>query len=311
MLDIIVADHGNGSVARMDITLGTRPGEKAFQPIPTRSHSGCGLVAPLNRLLLMFSAAVLLAILSGMAHAKTTPLPQPKPKPAATAVKPKPAPTAPPEPAPPPNPRAAAPKPPAESPPPVPPQPSPAELYQDCQTQLRSAGVEFEALDKITDGRCTVETAVALISVSTPSGKVELPGHPRTLCAFGLKFGRWIGETAAPIIAAHAGAALTAIDTGPGFECRTRNGENSGKLSEHARGNAVDVVSFDLADRRRITVGDTGLDEQLAIALKGLRTSACGYFTTVLGPGSNEAHKNHLHFDLALHGKSDNYRICE
>ena len=42
-----------------------------------------------------------------------------------------------------------------------------------------------------------------------------------------------------------------------------------------------------------------------------LRTSACGYFTTVLGPGSNEAHKNHLHFDLALHGKSDNYRICQ
>jgi hypothetical protein len=42
-----------------------------------------------------------------------------------------------------------------------------------------------------------------------------------------------------------------------------------------------------------------------------LRTSACGYFTTVLGPGSNEAHKNHFHFDLALHGRSDNYRICE
>jgi hypothetical protein len=267
------------------------------------------LGADLKPLLLIFPAAALpLAVaLSLAAHGKSAPLPEPKPKAAESPRKTKPAHEQPPA-AP-----AAPPKSPAESAPaaPPPPQPSPAELYQDCQTQLRSAGVEFEALDKITDGRCTVETAVALISVSTPSGKVELPGHPRTLCAFGLKFGRWIGETAAPIIAAHAGAALTAIDTGPGFECRTRNGENSGKLSEHARGNAVDVVSFDLADRRRITVGDTGLDEQLAIALKGLRTSACGYFTTVLGPGSNEAHKNHLHFDLALHGKSDNYRICE
>ena len=267
------------------------------------------LGADLKPLLLIFpAAALLLAVaLSLAAHGKSAPLPEPKPKAAESPRKTKPAHEQPPA-AP-----AAPPKSPAESAPepPPPPQPSPAELYQDCQTQLRSAGVEFEALDKITDGRCTVEAAVALISVSTPSGKVELPGHPRTLCAFGLKFGRWIGETAAPIIAAHAGAALTAIDTGPGFECRARNGENSGKLSEHARGNAVDVVSFDLADRRRITVGDTGLDEQLAIALKGLRTSACGYFTTVLGPGSNEAHKNHLHFDLALHGKSDNYRICE
>jgi hypothetical protein len=267
------------------------------------------LGADLKPPLLIFpAAALLLAVaLSLAAHGKSAPLPEPKPKAAESPRKTKPAHEQPPA-AP-----AAPPKSPAESAPaaPPPPQPSPAELYQDCQTQLRSAGVEFEALDKITDGRCTVEAAVALISVSTPSGKVELPGHPRTLCAFGLKFGRWIGETAAPIIAAHAGAALTAIDTGPGFECRARNGENSGKLSEHARGNAVDVVSFDLADRRRITVGDTGLDEQLAIALKGLRTSACGYFTTVLGPGSNEAHKNHLHFDLALHGKSDNYRICE
>jgi hypothetical protein len=267
------------------------------------------LGADLKPLLLIFSAAALpLAFaLSLAAHGKNAPapLPEPKPKAAESPRKAKPAPEEPPAaPAPPP-------KAPAERAPAAPPQPSPADLYQDCQTQLRSAGVEFEVLGKITDGRCTVETAVALISVSTPGGKVELPGRPRMLCAFGLKFGRWIGETAAPIIAAHAGAALTAIDTGPGFECRARNGENSGKLSEHARGNAVDVVSFDLADRRRISVGDTGLEEQLALALKGLRTSACGYFTTVLGPGSNEAHKNHFHFDLALHGRSDNYRICE
>jgi hypothetical protein len=267
------------------------------------------LGADLKPLLLIFSAAALpLAFaLSLAAHGKNAPapLPEPKPKAAESPRKAKPAPEEPPAaPAPPP-------KAPAERAPAAPPQPSPADLYQGCQTQLRSAGVGFEVLGKITDGRCTVETAVALISVSTPGGKVELPGRPRMLCAFGLKFGRWIGETAAPIIAAHAGAALTAIDTGPGFECRARNGENSGKLSEHARGNAVDVVSFDLADRRRISVGDTGLEEQLALALKGLRTSACGYFTTVLGPGSNEAHKNHFHFDLALHGRSDNYRICE
>jgi hypothetical protein len=268
----------------------------------------------LTRLLLIFSAAaLLLAITLGMAaHAKTVPLPQSKPKPAASPAKAKPAPAPPPPaPAPPPAAPAASPKPPAETPPEAPPPPSPAELYQACQNGLRSAGVEFQALDKVKEGRCTVESAVALLSVATPSGKVELPAHPRMLCAFGLKFGRWIAEAAAPIIAAHAGASLAAIDTGPGFECRSRNGESSGKLSEHARGNAVDVVSFELTGGHRITVGDADLAGELAVALTGLRTSACGYFTTVLGPGSNDAHKDHLHFDLALHGKSDNYRICE
>ena len=171
--------------------------------------------------------------------------------------------------------------------------------------------MEFRALDKVKEGRCTLEGAVALQSVATPGGKVELPDHPRLLCAFAVKFGRWIAETAAPIVAAHAGTSLKTISTGPGLECRNRNGEGSGKLSEHARGNAIDVASFELADHRRITIGDADLAIPLVVALKGLRTSACGYFTTVLGPGSNEAHKDHLHFDLGLHGRSDNYRICE
>jgi hypothetical protein len=171
--------------------------------------------------------------------------------------------------------------------------------------------MEFQALDRVTEGRCTLEGAVALQSVVTPSGKVELPARPRLLCAFAVKFGRWIAETAAPIIAAHAGASLKTISTGPGLECRNRNRESSGKPSEHARGNAIDVASFELTDQRRITVGDADMAIPLAVALKGLRTSACGYFTTVLGPGSNEAHKDHLHFDSGLHGRTENDRICE
>jgi len=42
-----------------------------------------------------------------------------------------------------------------------------------------------------------------------------------------------------------------------------------------------------------------------------LRTAACGYFTTVLGPGANPAHDHHFHFDFKKRGKSYNYRICE
>ncbi len=42
-----------------------------------------------------------------------------------------------------------------------------------------------------------------------------------------------------------------------------------------------------------------------------LRMTACGYFTTVLGPGADAAHEAHFHFDFGIHGATPNYRICE
>ena len=42
-----------------------------------------------------------------------------------------------------------------------------------------------------------------------------------------------------------------------------------------------------------------------------LRTAACGWFTTILGPGSDAAHATHWHLDIERHGSSDRYRICQ
>jgi hypothetical protein len=39
--------------------------------------------------------------------------------------------------------------------------------------------------------------------------------------------------------------------------------------------------------------------------------TACGYFTTALGPGMDLAYEAHFHFDSGLHGATANYRICE
>lgn len=84
------------------------------------------------------------------------------------------------------------------------------------------------------------------------------------------------------------------------------------KMSEHATGNAVDILALGLADKRQIGISavanELNPDHRLLIAL---RLTACGYFTTVLGPGANTAHANHYHLDLGVHGTSGNYRICE
>ena len=82
------------------------------------------------------------------------------------------------------------------------------------------------------------------------------------------------------------------------------NGQAGAKISEHAFGNALDVAGFRLADGRKITVVQdwTRGDEQSQAFLRDVHAGACESFTTVLGPGSNAFHYNHIHVDLARHG---------
>ena len=41
------------------------------------------------------------------------------------------------------------------------------------------------------------------------------------------------------------------------------------------------------------------------------RTAACGWFTTVLGPGADAFHADNMHLDLERHDASGKYRICQ
>jgi len=103
---------------------------------------------------------------------------------------------------------------------------------------------------------------------------------------------------------------LRAVRTGPGYECRNRNGAASGKLSAHAVGKGIDISGFELSSGKFIPIKPDG-DETMRIVVDTVRTAACGWFTTVLGPGADAAHADHMHVDMALHGTSDRYRICQ
>jgi hypothetical protein len=184
-----------------------------------------------------------------------------------------------------------------------------------CLADLKMLGAEFTptASDRL-DGRCPVVTPVDLTSINTPAGRVIFPGKPTFRCAFALQFANWLSNVAAPLVRVLAGSDLAIVSTGPGYVCRTRNGDASqdAKMSEHATGNAVDIMALGLADKRQIGImavtDELNPDHRLLMAL---RLTACGYFTSVLGPGANTAHANHYHLDLGVHGTSGNYRICE
>ncbi|CTQ50626.1 extensin-like domain-containing protein [Jannaschia donghaensis] len=103
---------------------------------------------------------------------------------------------------------------------------------------------------------------------------------------------------------------LAAMETASGYTCRRRNNRPDGKLSEHAFGNAIDILGFRFADRNPITVepreGEGSIEESFQDAV---RAAACLDFSTVLGPGSNASHDDHLHLDIIE--RSSGYRLCE
>jgi hypothetical protein len=190
---------------------------------------------------------------------------------------------------------------------------APAEGASDCQRGLRNSKVTFD-VEAVSFGQatCPVVDHVRLHSVVTPSGTVTFPDGPVFNCRFAQQFARWVSDTGSAVVLAQMNKRLEKVATGPGYDCRHRNGDSSGKMSEHAAGDAVDITSMTMAGGTTIRVADAINPAAPSYAvLRVLRTTACGYFSTVLGPGSNEAHKEHYHFDLGIHGKSGNYRICE
>ncbi len=77
------------------------------------------------------------------------------------------------------------------------------------------------------------------------------------------------------------------------------NGAGGHGISEHAFGNALDIAGFTLADGRKISVqhGWHGTPEEQGF-LHDVQLYACETFVTVLAPGYNAAHYNHIHVDL-------------
>lgn len=176
---------------------------------------------------------------------------------------------------------------------------------ESCFQMLRAMGAKFTVAAATVDyGKCSVQNPVNLRSVTTKGNTIDLPEAPLLNCKFALQFSKWLSESGAPILGSQLNSPVERISTGPGFECRGRNGDGTAKISEHGYGNAVDISTFRLLNGKTLHVGDSTL-------LPGVRASACGYFTTVLGPGTNAAHATHFHFDMGIHGKSGNYRICQ
>jgi hypothetical protein len=121
---------------------------------------------------------------------------------------------------------------------------------------------------------------------------------------------RWLNDSVQPAAQRWFGSRVVEIKQISAYSCRGMNGNPNAHISEHAFGNALDIAAFTLADGRRITVKDGwhGLPEEQGF-LRDVEGAACQQFNTVLAPGSNVYHYDHIHVDLMR--RAGRRLICE
>jgi len=222
-------------------------------------------------------AMILLAAACDVAVAQKVPLPRPRPPQAATAL-------------------------PTELPKPEEPAPP-----SPCRLRLTDALAIAPSLPPLVGaGECGAADVVQLEAVILPDKTRVAVTPPATVrCTFAETIVQWLREDVAPAMR-ELGAPLKSIDNYASYDCRGRNRVLGAKISEHGKANALDIRSLRLANGKVVGLTDPEVARDLR---ERLRRSACARFATVLGPGSDGYHENHVHLDLAE--RSRGYRMCQ
>ncbi|EHS50424.1 Extensin family protein [Rhizobium sp. PDO1-076] len=181
--------------------------------------------------------------------------------------------------------------------------------FKACTAALKDLGATFEQPARIDDGNgCGIDRPITLTRLS-PTVALEPAGTFR--CETALQLARMTRDMIAP--AAKLGlsdkGALKTVNQASGYICRNRNSAENGKISEHARGNAVDIAALTF-ERGTVPMVIAKQDDGTFAAAfqRSLNAMACLYFTTVLSPGSDAAHQDHLHLDVIK--RNSGFRYC-
>jgi hypothetical protein len=235
--------------------------------------------------------------LRGTVHRMAVPLPKPRPADAPKAESGKSEPS---------QPAAEARQAPAEPDRPAE-QAAPAPQPSACRLALTEAIAIAPSIPDIHGaGGCGGEDLVRLEAIVLPDRR-QVSVKPAAIlrCTMASAVADWIRTDVAPL-ATSLGSAISDLDNFDSFECRGRNRIVGARLSEHGRANALDVRAFKLVNGRSISLTDRNVPRELR---ETVLHSVCARFSTVLGPGSDWYHEDHIHLDLME--RRGNYRICQ
>ncbi len=152
-------------------------------------------------------------------------------------------------------------------------------------------GKALPALQPRTKG-CKIDAPVL---VSEVAGVQLVP--PATInCTEARALSEWVTTGLQPAF----DGAIVRLNVADSYACRPRNNVPGNPVSVHGLGQAIDIAGFKTVSGATLTVAaDYGRQ------IKAAQKAGCGIFHTILGPGSDGYHENHIHFDVAPHGGRD------
>jgi len=155
-------------------------------------------------------------------------------------------------------------------------------------------------------GGCGGEDLVKLEAIVLPNKHRVAVTPPATLrCKMASEIADWV-RTDVVGLTAPLGSEPAVLDNFDSYECRGFNRVRGAHLSEHGHANALDVRAIKLVNGKPIELTDRTVPRDLR---EQLLHSVCARFMTVLGPGSDGYHEDHIHLDLME--RHNNYKICQ
>ena len=184
--------------------------------------------------------------------------------------------------------------------------PKPPELSACRKALTEEIAIAPSIPDIHGSGGCGGEDLVRLEAIVLPDKHRVAVTPPATLrCKMAAEIADWV-RTDVVSLTAPLGSEPTVLDNFNSYECRGFNRIPGAHLSEHGRANALDVRAIKLADGKSIELTDRTVPRDLR---ESFLHSVCARFMTVLGPGSDWYHEEHIHLDLME--RRNNYKICQ
>ena len=173
------------------------------------------------------------------------------------------------------------------------------EAEERCLAEGRVKPSAFIVPDRAINGAGTCGMDHAFRITAFSEGSVEVSPRATLACPMTSAVDQWVTQDVQPAAMAWFGQPVVKVKQMSSYSCRRMNGAKTGKISEHAFGNGLDIAGFVLADGREISVKKDWKGSADARGfLLTVQADACERFTVVLAPGSNIYHYDHIHIDL-------------
>ncbi len=176
-----------------------------------------------------------------------------------------------------------------------------------CRKKLDRMGVVYRELPPIFgSGDCGITHPV---EVSRLGGGVKMQPAATLTCEMAETVARWSKKELVPAARLRYFSGIDTIHQASSYSCRWIKGRTGGTLSEHGKGQALDIAQITLNNGKDIVIRKKAFWKfREKGLLQSVRSDGCDYFSTVLGPGYDADHKDHFHFDIKE--RRSGYRSC-